>query len=177
MARSPLVFAVNLKVSSGGRVRLGVGHLVDVLSGSDLVATPMKGMLESLAEIAQREAVSASRSRGVAGSIFTEIEPTLARVRIPLAYGATLNKGRKPGIVGGREATGAHIRPKMPSTNQLREWAASHGWQGSLFVLARSIQRRGIKGRFFMRKARAAVRRAMPDHVERMSHEIERRFG
>ena len=163
MARSPLLFAVNLKVASGGRVRLGVGHLVDVLSGSDLVTTPMKGMLESLAEIAQKEAVSTSRSQGVARAIFTEIEPTLARVRIPLAYGATLNRGRKPGA-------------KMPSTNELREWAAAHGWQGRLFVLARSIQRRGIKGRFFMRKARAAVRRAMPEHVERMSAEIEKRF-
>lgn len=166
MARSPLVFAVNLKVASAGRVQLGVGHLVDVLTGSELVAAPMGELLETLAEIGEAEAVSASGSRGVAQAILTEIEPTMARVRIPLQYAATLNRGRAKGA-------------KMPSPNdpELQAWAASHGWQGNLFVLARAIQRRGRKGRFFMRKARSAIRRAMPDAVERMSAQIERRFG
>lgn len=165
MPRSKLSFAVQMKVASGGRVRLGVGHLVDTLTGSDLVGAPISDYLHSMAEIAQREAVSASRSAGVARTILTEIEPTLARVRVPLAYAPTLNRGRAKGA-------------KMPSPDdpELRAWAAAHGFQGKLFVLARAIQRRGIKGRFFMRKARAAVRQAQPAAVEKMSADIERRF-
>jgi len=166
MARSPLLFAVNLKLSTGGRVYTGLGHLVDTLGDANLVTAPMSETLSNLAEIAQREAVSASGSQGVARTVLTEIEPTLARVRVPLAYAPTLNRGRAKGA-------------KMPSPNdpELRAWASAHGWEGKLFMLARAIQRRGRKGRFFMRKARAAVRRAMPDQVERMEQEIERRFS
>lgn len=163
MARSALRYPVNIKIQSADRLRLGVGYLVEQFTDPGLVSQPLLEVMESLAEIASAEAVATSGSRGVAREIMSEVEPFLARVKIPLAYGPTLNKGRTPGA-------------KMPSTKELEAWAAQNGFSGNLFALARAIQKRGTKGRFFMRKARAAVRRAMPGAVDRMSALIEQRF-
>jgi hypothetical protein len=52
-----------------------------------------------------------------------------------------------------------------------------HGFQGSAFVLARSISRRGIKGRFFFRKARNAVIQALPGYVAQLGREIAEAWG
>ncbi len=160
---SKLNFAVRLKLASSTRLQLGVGRLAEAFTEPGLISDPLLETMEKLAEVAQTEAVVQSHSHGVARVIMSDVTPFVARVRIPLAYGPTLNRGRKPGA-------------KMPPPDALKQWAQENGYEGSLFVLARSIQKRGIKGRFFMRKARAAVRRAMTGEVDRMSDQIERRF-
>ena len=163
MARSKLNFAVRLKLASSTRLQLGVGRLAEAFTEPGLISDPMLETMEHLAEIAQTEATVQSRSRGVAREIMSDVSPFLARVKIPLAYGPTLNRGRAKGA-------------KMPPPDALKAWADANHYEGSLFVLARSIQRRGTKGRFFMRKARAAVRRAMTGEVSRLEGQIERRF-
>src|SRR5258706_3529201 len=59
---------------------------------------------------------------------------------------------RAPGaraIEGGRGA-GA----RAPSAGALQEWASRHGLAGLEFVIARAIARRGIRGRFFMKRTK-----------------------
>lgn len=59
---------------------------------------------------------------------------------------------RSPGaraIEGGRQAGAA-----MPSPDALRDWAERHGLAGLEFPIARAIARRGIRGRFFMKRTK-----------------------
>jgi hypothetical protein len=152
---SPLVFAVNLK---------GVKELVAKVNDPNLVTSPMGEMMQSLADLAQKTAIEKANSSGIARTLMTDVSPTLARIHTPLKYAPTLNKGRRVGA-------------KMPSSRDLQAWMSAKGIPSELgFVVARGIQRRGIKGRFFMRRARAAVRQAMPAAVARMGDQIERRF-
>ncbi len=152
---SPLTFSVNLK---------GVKEIVRKVDDPNLISVPMEQMMQDLGELGQREAISRSRSSGIARTMLLDVKPTLARIHTPLKYAATLNKGRRKGA-------------KMPSSNQIRDWMAAKGIPAELgFVVARGIQRRGIKGRFFMRRARAAIRQAMPAAVARLGDQVERRF-
>ena len=68
----------------------------------------------------------------------------------------------------------------MPPPSALAGWAKRHGFgtsAGALFVLARSIARRGFKGRFFMRKGRRAVERRLPHVLKRAASDIEKSWG
>jgi len=76
---------------------------------------------------------------------------TRATVAENMSYGArvvTRSPGARP-VEFGRRA-GA----KMPPPDVLREWASRHGMGGLEIPLARAIARRGIKGRFFMRRTK-----------------------
>lgn len=125
-----------------------------------LVEKPLEAMMGDLVEIAKDEAVRAANSRGITRSVVTEVTPLLGKVRFPVAYAFTLNKGRKPGA-------------KMPSTRQIAGLAPPE----LLWIVAKTISRRGIKGRFFVRKARKAVRLATPRALERFADDVERRFA
>jgi hypothetical protein len=70
-----------------------------------------------------------------------------ARVYSLLPEAKYTDTGRKPG-------------GPLPPPHALEAWMAKHGFHGSSFVLARAIAQRGIRGRFFMRAARGAVRSA-----------------
>lgn len=130
-----------------------------------LVEQPLSDMMESLTDLARDVAVRTSHSTQIARSVVVEVAPLQGIVRFPIRQAATLNKGRKPGA-------------KMPSTRQIAAWANAHGIDPELhWVLAQTIAKRGIKGRFFVRKARAAVRQSMPAHLDRMARSVERRFS
>ncbi len=96
-------------------------------------------------------------------SIMTEKEPFLARIHSNLVYHETMEGGRRPGA-------------RMPPPDALASWARRKGYTGSLFVLARSIARRGIKGRFYMRAAVKAARNKLPDILGDMAKDIEVRW-
>jgi hypothetical protein len=126
---------------------------------------PLHRVLVDASRTAQEtaQANSPTFSGGLRRSFVTEIEPLSARVSTPLGYARIMEFGRRPG-------------GKQPPPNALRAWATAHGIANT-FVLARSIGKRGLKGRFFRRKARAAVRRQMPGLLDRMAREMEGDWG
>lgn len=132
-----------------------------------LIVAPLRSAMEDLSLLAQREAI-ANAPRDTAGlqrSIMREVKPMMARVYTNLQYAPVMEYGRRP---GGR----------MPPPEALAGWARRHGFpQEALFVLARAIARRGIKGRFFFRKAHDAVERALPARIQQLANEIERQWG
>ncbi len=96
-------------------------------------------------------------------SIMTEVKPLQRRIHSNLVYHPVMEAGRRPGS-----------RP--PPSAALADWARRKGFAGSLFVLARSIGRRGTKGRFYMRKAAKAARAKLPDILGDVATEIEARW-
>lgn len=122
-------------------------------------------MMESLVDIAKDVSVRTSGSSQISRSVVAEVSPLMGKVRFPIKQAATLNKGRRPGA-------------KTPSTRQIAEWANAHGIDPKAhWIVAHTIRERGLKGRFFVRKARAAVRQAFPSHLDRMANSVERRFS
>jgi glycyl-tRNA synthetase beta subunit len=113
-------------------------------------------------ERAAREGAPRDTS-ALARSIVSESSESSARVFTPLNYAMTVEEGRRPGA-------------KMPPPEALRGWARRHGFQGSLFVLARAIARRGIKGRFFMKAATQKVNQKMPDWMRELFSDVRQDF-
>lgn len=112
------------------------------------------------AERAAREGAPKDTAN-LARSIAHEVRPELARVYSPLLYARVMELGRRPGA-------------RMPPPAALRGWARRHGMAGLEFVLARSIARRGIRGRFYMRKAAEGLARAeLPRLIERARRRLE----
>ncbi len=124
-----------------------------ILSKSELLTS-----LALLGERAARENAPKDTS-ALARSILSDVHPTTARVYSTLGYASVMEYGRTPGA-------------RMPPPAALEGWARRHGFTGSLFVLARSIGRRGIKGRFFFQKARDAVIAAMPEEVAKAAQKV-----
>lgn len=107
---------------------------------------------------------------GLHRDIVSEVAPLQGRVHI---IGAS--RGVKSLVVEFGRGAGK----KAPAESQLSGWAARHGFgsKQAIFVLARSIARRGIKGRFFMKKARILTRRQMPAVMEKMARQAEAIWG
>lgn len=76
----------------------------------------------------------------LARSIVAEAKGLTATVYSPLVYASVMEEGRTPGAT-------------MPPPAALQGWINRHGFQGSPYVLARAIGRRGIKGRFYFQHA------------------------
>jgi len=137
----------------------GIDELGAKIKG-DLFGKPMTALLTDLAKLAQREA------RAVAPhhvQIRRSTQTLTAKVRAVSTRGdaATQEVGRAPGA-------------KMPPASALLVWMDTKGIpQDRAFVIARAVKRRGLKGRFFMARALAAVEQAMPERVEQTAHEIE----
>jgi hypothetical protein len=81
-------------------------------------------------------------------------------VSSPLAHVSIMDQGRRPGA-------------KPPPTTALAGWASRHGFRGSLFVLARSIGRKGIKGKFFYQKAADKMISAIPAGLAGISVKVQ----
>jgi len=109
---------------------------------------------------------------GLQQDIAMEVAPLQGRVHIVGSSrglkALVVERGRGPG-------------KKMPPASALAPWAARHGIAAEprmLFVIARAIGRRGIRGRFYMRRARTAVRRKMRDEVlPKMARQAEALWG
>lgn len=151
-----LSVAVNVK---GTEVILGKLSEVQKLK-------PMHTLLTEAADIAKTtaRANAPSFTGKLSGGFVAEISPMSATVHtINEKYPVVMEGGRKPG-------------GKMPPPKMLEQWARKHGIENT-FILARSIAKRGIKGRFFRRKARAAVRKEMPRLIDRMASQVEAEWG
>jgi hypothetical protein len=109
-----------------------------------LVKDPASHMVRDAASFAVRETRSGAPDGAIANSISAVVKPMEARIH---GSGAAMavEFGRHPGT-------------PMPPTAALRTWAASKGLSEFVYPIARAISRRGIKGRFFLRKAVAKLR-------------------
>ncbi len=138
--------------------RLGPGVLNKALE---------RGIAEA-SEISQEKAEGfVPRDTGaIANDLTTEVRGLEATIFSTLPHARLVEYGRKPG-------------GKLPPPDALEGWATRHGFRSrgtSVFVLARSIAQRGIKGRFFMRRAGRATKRALPRIFKRVASEMEREF-
>lgn len=122
--------------------------VADLLTNASLLAE----------RIARQEAPKDTSA--LARSITSDVQPMSARVFSTLAYAVPVEFGRRPGA-----------RP--PPSQALAGWAKRHGFTGSLFVLARSIGRKGIKARPFMAKAKTAVEAALPGFIAAAARKVE----
>jgi len=112
----------------------------------------------------------------LARSIFSDAQPLMGVVQVPGGAGSAQI---------GQAATqefGRGANKKMPPPESLRGWAGRHGFdlsknggKGVLFVLARSIGRKGYAGTGYMQAALDAMRNALPRFVEEAARRIEQR--
>ena len=124
-------------------------------------------LMEDVAIIGERTAKQrAPRDTGaLKRSIHSAAKPTSARVFSNLNYAVPVEYGR------GR-------RKRMPPPNALSGWLRRHGIPASAaFVVARSIGRRGIKGRFFMKAAVDAINMKTPRLIKVASGAIAKKWS
>jgi len=124
---------------------------------------PLRDLLTKAGLLGQRTAREGAPhdTRTLARSIALDVQPFAARVYTPLNYAPVMEYGRRAGA-------------KMPPPHVLSGWARRHGIpQSALFVIARAIGRRGIKGRFFMAKAKQTVEAALPSMLNEMARKLE----
>lgn len=90
--------------------------------------------------------------------------PLSAKVYNPSVIARVIEEGRRPG-------------GKLPSVTNVGRWAAAHGLSAKPFLVARSFQRRGTKGVFFMKGAAEATTKKLPELIGKAAKAIERAFG
>jgi hypothetical protein len=146
----------------------GFNELVQSVNDKRFTAGPMLMVMETATKEGRREAQEQSQSALVSGSMMAEATSSMGRVysTLPQAQAAAIDRGRAPSSVRGG---------KMPPPDVLAAWASRNGIaQEAAVFIARAIARRGIKGRFFMRKSRAHIRKIMPLLLEDAAREITR---
>lgn len=126
----------------------------------------VKTLLTQAALIAEREArLGTPKDTGaLARSISHDVQPLMARVYSGLSYAVPVEFGRGAG-------------KRMPPPQALVGWIRRHNLNVSPFVLARAIARRGIRGRFFFRKAAEATKKALPGLLGKAAVSIQAKWG
>lgn len=142
---------------------IGIDRLKSNLK--DLTGPPLAKFLTSASDHAKRSAASGLGGTA-ARSIMSEVKPGSARVF------SLMSPARSTSIELGRPAGGPLLHP-----DSLRRWIARVGYSASPFVLAKQIKRRGVKGRFHMKKAIQSTRNVIPSLLANMGRDVERRFG
>ncbi len=145
----------------------GITELVRQVNDPTLIGEPVAHLFTTAVREGAATARDAARSSRIAQSIIEDPQPMLGRIAstLPQPRANVLERGRKP------DST-------MPPVDVVAAWAAAKGIDaGAAFPIARAIARRGTKGRFFMRAARAHVRQIMPDLVREATREIVARWG
>lgn len=136
------------------------------------------GDLVILGERVARETVRKDTSN-LARSIFSDATDLMGVVAVPGGSG-TSSIGQAATQEFGRGAGKA-----MPPPEALRGWAQRHGFdlsgkdggRGVLFVLARSIGRKGYEGAHYMQAAADAMKAALPKAVEEAATHIRERMA
>lgn len=116
-------------------------------------------IVDAAAAYAQQQARAGAprKSGALASSIVVEGKGLEARVHSPFAYALPVEFGRHPGA-------------KMPPAGAFKGPFA--------FVIARAIAKRGIKGRFFLKRAVDMLRNSeLPRLLQKAADEIETAWG
>ena len=133
----------------------------------DLIPGPLKNLLVTASLRARNVArQGVSSNSPVARTILNEVQPMSAKVF------SVMSENRTRSIEVGRQAGGPLLH-----TDALKRWIKRVGFSGSPFALARAIQRRGVKGRFFMQAAFKSARENLPRDLTAMGQEIGKLFG
>ena len=129
----------------------------------ELYRRPLEKMFEELAEIGETVAKNkAPRFTGaLQGSIHSEAKPMSARIFSNKAYAVPVEFGRRKGA-------------KPPPVGPLRRWANAKNI--NVYALVKSIGRRGIKGRFFMKAAEQALMVKMPFQLKIVEKKIAKNW-
>lgn len=91
--------------------------------------------------------------------------PLWAQIGTNAPYARAVHEGRRPGAA-------------MPPLKAIAGWLARHGGDpSSAFVVARSIGRRGIKGRPFLKQAMAAMTGSIDGAFQEAARAIEAAWG
>lgn len=156
----PLTLKMNLK---------GLKEIKAKLTREALVLPIASDAIRELTTIAEAAAkLNAPRDMGgLVNDIVSEVAPLQGRVHIV---------GKSRGVKSAVVEFGRGADKQQPAASDLAGWASRHGFGTSrqaIFLLARAIGKRGIKGRFFMRKARLQTRRQMPAVIEKMNRKAE----
>ena len=150
----------------------GLKEIKAKLTHEALVLPIASKAIQRLTAVAEASAkVSAPRDMGgLVGDITSEVAPLQGRVYIVGAY-----HGHRSRII----EFGRGANKQAPPASALQGWAARHGFgdRRATFLLAQGIARRGIKGRFFIKKARILTRRQMPGIIEDMGRQAEAVWG
>lgn len=132
----------------------GVAETAARLTDDRLLKEPMRELFTEAARIGQRAATdNIDGGRGIAvRSIGSRVEPLQMRVFSAMApaRSRSIDQGRKPGQLW------------RSIFAQIIRWKAAVGHPDSAVDIAKGIQRRGVKGRFFKRAAVDAVNNALP---------------
>lgn len=128
--------------------------------GPEIVMPPLTRLIKDIADLAQREAFTNAprHTGGLAGAIGAVVSPLSARISVSHPAARVMEGGRKPLVAGG----------KMPPPDAFIGIAEP----GTEFALARSVAQRGIKGRFFFKKAKAKAVKELPNIARRAAAEI-----
>lgn len=128
--------------------------------GPGLTLPPLKRLISDATKVAQEAAVD--RAPTVLGSIIQRVitNPLVGKVAVSHPGGRAMEAGRKPLAAGG----------KFPPPSAFAYITSDAGQQ---FAIARAVARRGTKGRFFMKKAKAKAQRMLPQLAEKAAREIE----
>lgn len=126
----------------------------------DLYARPIADLFHEAAEFALHEAQSAASDLGgIPGSLTAEVTTAGGRVVSGHPGALPMEFGRRAGA-------------KFPPPDALGRYGEF------TFPLARAIAERGVKGRFFFRKARAALARSeFPRLIEKAGKQIGERWA
>ena len=130
----------------------------------ELYREPLATMFKELGTVAWRTAIQRAPyfTGALQRSIRLNVRPLSARIFSNLNYALPVEVGRS------RNST-------PPPVGPLRRWANSKGI--NVYALAKSIGRRGIKGRFFMRAARQAVEMKLPFQLKHVERRIAARWS
>lgn len=131
-----------------------------------LVREPAGHLVTAAAELFVRGAVSnAPRDTGATASgITATVSGLSAKVHLGGPGAAAVEFGRHSTV--------------MPPLSAIAAWAARHGLAGLEFPIARAIARRGIKGRFFVKRTLQKLREGgLRPLLRAAAVEIERRWA
>lgn len=143
-------------------VTVDPGDLARVLGRmkASLYASVVEDLVERSSEVALREAQNGAREIGGVGSSFS------ASAR---GFGATV-ESHHPGAM--TSEFGRRAGAKMPPPGALARYGEAS------YAIARAIGRRGIRGRFFFRKARETLARVeLPTLLARAASRIEDKWA
>ena len=143
----------------------GLDAIVRKLNGNVLYAGPLRTALTKSAmaiETGAKQLVPVDThhlQRSITHHVDPSPVPLYAEVGTNVKYAPMVHEGRRAG--------------RAPRTEYLVGWAKRHGYTGSLFVLARSIGRRGTPARPTFERAISKVLQAIPRLEREASIEIE----
>lgn len=148
---------------AGITIRLSGAGLGAPVRVSTLLNQIVGRMVEDIGLYAERQARLAAPkdTSALARSIVSQRRGLMAEVTSSLAYAGVMELGRRPGAA-------------PPPQQALAGWARRHGFTGSLYVLARSIGRKGIVGRRYFERAANQTIAYLPNLVNGALEDLAR---